>query len=677
MRPDELPAARPDPPEPSAGSQLAQELQELAAEQARRRRSIEERWYRDTRQYYGHYDEGTEKRLAETKGASRLFVNLTRPKTRVMRSRLADILFPSDEANWSVEATPVPDIEGVAEEEIERGGMEAARAAAEERAKAMSELVADQLEECGYAEVGRRVVEQACKLGTGVCKGPFARSAEKSEWVESESGWFMRRTPATAPAFEFVDVWNFLPDMDAESVEDCEFVFEIHRMTKRKLRRLARVPGFLGEEIRSLLLEQPQGGELAEGMRDLRLIGEHALEDGETRRYWVLEYHGPVPAGRLRALARRHGDAEVAASLEADDPLDMTEAVIWCCQGRVLRYGVHHLDSEAPLYSVYRLDPADGGLFGHGIPAQMRDPQSALNAAWRMCMENGGLSGVPMFVVDRASIQPAEGGWEIAPRKVWYREGSGDRAGIEAVRIDGNTDNLVRIIEYASRFCDDETNLPLIAQGDQGAQVAQTAHGMSLLVNAVNIVFRNAARAFDAEFTLPNIRRLYEWNMQFGPDAVKGDMRVKARGSSVLMLRELQAQNLLMILNLAASNPLLSDMVRVPQLARRLFAALQVPGGEAVLSDEELGELARARAEQGGSDPELEAKLQLERARVQGQLQLAEMHKQTEILRLAAQQETTVARIQADLEKARLTTGSKERLTAAEFAVKERQGSGI
>ena len=67
---------------------FATELHGKVAEQARRRQVIEQRWYEDTRQYYGFYDEETEKRLKDEKGSSKLFVNLTRPKTRVMRARL-------------------------------------------------------------------------------------------------------------------------------------------------------------------------------------------------------------------------------------------------------------------------------------------------------------------------------------------------------------------------------------------------------------------------------------------------------------------------------------------------------------------------------------------------------------------------------------------------------------
>ena len=672
---------------------FAAELYQQVAAQARRRQRIEDRWYEDTRQYYGLYDEATEKRLAQDKGSSRLFVNLTRPKTRVMRARLNDILFPNDEPNWDIQATPVPEIEELAArtpesesadpgelEDVERA--KAVRAEARKRADAMRMEIADQLEQSGYAEIGRRVVDQACMLGTGVAKGPFGDWRQRQQWSFGADGngaassWKIARQGDTRPAFEWVDLWNFFSDMDASSMEDSEFVFELHRMSRKALRSMAGRKGFLAEPIRELLREDPEPGEFSEYSRYLRAISDEG--EGETEgRYNVFEYHGPIPAKTLEVLCVKYDRGDILETLDRSaDPLKGVEGVVWFSHNRVLRFGIHHLDSSEPVYSIFRLDPQAAGLGGDGIPAMMRDPQAALNAAWRMTIENGGLSGVPMFIVDRNAIEPQDGDWSIRPRKVWLRNAPTERPPIEAVSIDGDTQALLQIIEMARSFSDDETNLPLIAQGDQGTHVTQTAHGMSLLVNAVNIIFRNAARSFDAEFTIPNIRRLYSWNMQFsGKEAIKGDMQVSARGSSVLLVRELQAQNLLMVLNLAATNPLLTKLIRVPALARRLFQALQLSKDEAVLTEQEIKQLAQQEGDQ--PDPEVELKLQLEQIRLDNQLRVAEVQMQTEILRLSTQSEVSVEKIAADLKKVEMSIGSKERLMAAEIAHKDRHGTGI
>ena len=660
----------------------ASELAKRVIDQAGLRQETESRWYADTRQYYGLYDEETEKRLAERKGSSKVFLNMTRPKTRVMRARITDVLLPQDESNWDIQPTPVPELEMAARERpdpqenpVGAEASEGARAEREQirqRADAMRLEMEDQLDECNYAEVCRRVIDQACKIGLGVAKGPFADWRQKSVWEKVKDQWSLKQKQDQRPAFEWVDAWNFFPDMAAHSMEDCEYVFELHRMTRTELRQMARKKGFHAGNIRDLLRENPENTEFSEYSR-YRKAFEGASDSTEEHRYYVLEYHGPIPFDSLQQMSGffERGDILDAIGVSDDaEPLKSYHGVVWFCQDKILRFGISHLDAEEVPYSIFRIDPTDVGLSGYGVPALLRDSQTAVNAAWRMVLENGALSGAPIFIVDRSQLQPADGQWEFTPKKVYWRiapmtEGS---PAMELVSIAGNTANLMQIIDAARQFGDDETSLPLIAQGEQGPHVTKTAHGMSLLVNSANMIFRAAARNFDAEFTIPNIRRLYHWNMQFSKKQdIKGDLQVKAKGSSVLLMRELQAQNLLMVINLVSTNPLLTRMFRIPSLARSLVQALQLSKDKIVLTDPELEKLA-AEMEPQPSEQEI---------KIAGQIELAKLHMQAEVLRLAQQSEMSVERIMADLEKVKMKLDSKERLAAAEIAVKQEMGTGF
>ena len=353
----------------------------------------------------------------------------------------------------------------------------------------------------------------------------------------------------------------------------------------------------------------------------------------------------------------------------------MTHGIVWFCQGRIIRFGPHPLDSGDHLYSIWRLDDDESSVFGDGVPTMLRDNQRAINAAWRLMLDNAALAGVPMFVMDR-SITPVEGGREIASGKLWEREHAQEAAGIQPVSITGNTNELSRIIEMAMTFMDQESNLPLVAQGEQSGHQTKTAHGLALLANAVNVIFRNAARSFDRDFTEPNIRRLYDWNLQYSKkQEIKGDVEIKARGSSVLLVRDIQAQNLMMIINLAATNPLLTRLLKIPAIARRLFQSLQLSEDEMVLTEAELRRMEETASQEG--DPETDAKFALEEMKLNGQFAIAEMTLKTEVLKLAAQREVSLEKIMADLEKVRMQTGSKERMGAAEFAIKKQFGTGI
>ncbi len=59
----------------------------------------------------GRYDATTEATLNEGK-KSRLYVNMTRPKTHAWEAKLSDMLFPTDGTpNWGIRPTPVPELQ--------------------------------------------------------------------------------------------------------------------------------------------------------------------------------------------------------------------------------------------------------------------------------------------------------------------------------------------------------------------------------------------------------------------------------------------------------------------------------------------------------------------------------------------------------------------------------------
>ena len=674
---------------------FAHDLWRLAVDQARIRQPIEERWKLDTYQYYGKYDPETRERLDENKSRSKLFVNLTRPKTRVMRARLIDILFPGDEANWDIEPTPNPRIEkmqsefpDVAKTPLNAGEADNARALRDEAAKrsgAMKRLMSDQLVECNYAEIGRKVIDQACKLGSGVSKGPFADWRMKDEWGKSKKNgvWTPSRSQDRRPAFEFVNLWNFYPEMDAWEPSDIEFAFERHRMGKKKLAELAKRPDFNEKSIKAVLAMNPNAGdesEFSEHVQDLRLIDNSFQDSGEYSRYTVMEYHGPVSLDSAEAICKALEMGELLDAQFADeDPLESVEAVVWFCQNTILKFGLSPLELNTNSYSVFRLDPSEASIFGFGMPAIIRDPQSAVNAGFRMMMDNAGLSGMPMFIVDRDMVEPEDGEWVIAPGKIWLKTGAGEGPGIEVVNIEGRSEQLIQVVAMAKKHADDEANLPLVAQGDPGTGARQTAHGMTLLVNAVNIIFRNAARSFDSDFTIPNMLKLYEYNMLYADsESVKGDMRCKARGSSVLLVREVLAQNLMLFLNLATTNPLVLEQVKVPKIIRKLLQSLQIDAEEIAHSQAELAQMKQDREEAGPDiDPAIQAKIQAAELSSKTQIQLAATKMETEILRMANAREISIEKVTADLQKATMQIAGKRELMVAEIGAKEKWGEGI
>ena len=69
----------------------------------------EQRWMRNLRQYLGFYDPEIERQL--TGDRSKAYPKMTRTKCISMLSRVMDLMFPSDDSNWTLEARPSPDMD--------------------------------------------------------------------------------------------------------------------------------------------------------------------------------------------------------------------------------------------------------------------------------------------------------------------------------------------------------------------------------------------------------------------------------------------------------------------------------------------------------------------------------------------------------------------------------------
>jgi hypothetical protein len=161
-----------------------------------------------------------------------------------------------------------------------------------------------------------------------------------------------------------------------------------------------------------------------------------------------------------------------------------------------------------------------------------------------------------------------------------------------------------------------------------------------MLMNSASTPLRRKVKSHDNNITVPNLRRLYRWNMEYLDDEeIKGDYDVVPLGSSSLLVREQQVTGLVQLIQLAQSSPVLAPLTKFPELYRKAVEAMQINAEAAVKSDEELKmemeQQAQQQAQQGAQgNPELlkmqvaQGKLQLEQQRLQLQQQELQMRAQ-------------------------------------------------
>lgn len=687
-----------------------------------RRRSIEKRWLRDLAHYNGQYapGDGPPSNSNDDPGSkSRAFVNMTRPKTKVLRARLCDIMFPTDERNWAYVPTPVPELTSAAKQaaEMARGlaeqaeqmaegpereealaqadkyremvrRMEADMAEARRRCRLMEEEVADQLEECGYAEQFRMAIYDMVLLGVGIMKGPVVDGVRPPRWRKNEGGaWSMSSDNRLRPMFWRVDPWAFFPDIGAESVDECESFFERHLLTRKQLRDLATQPGFLRESIRRLLRDRPRGGNLAQSDTERRTVtGQQEQQDIE--RYEVKEYYGSIPAERWRdfqvwyaSLPENEGE-EPPQDIDVPpaDPLREMQVCIWFCQGQLLRMSLYGYDSGEPIYSVCQYERDSGSMFGFGVPHIISTAQRVYNSAWRALIDNMALAARPMIAVDMNRIEPADRKWEIKPGKIWQiNEGATSSSPLPIIPITIPTmqGELGGVIDRCRLIMDDETSLPMIVQGEQGPRITPTASGLAILQNAASVTFREVVRRLDDCLTVPNLRRMYHWNMQFNErEEIKGDYQVVARGTSVLLVREMQAANLFAMATTFTQHPVLGPLTKPLEFLRKAIQSNMLPADELAMSDEEYEAYLRAQVESQQADPvQLKAETQMNVAQMDAEtrLRVAELEKETALMKMAEQRNMKEQELAVRLLRAQAELDRKERMFAAQAALEARK----
>ena len=653
---------------------------------------IEQRWLDDLRHYNGVYDRETAKKLDSGKKGSKIFVNLTRSKSNTAESKWSDLVLPTDDRNWGIKPTPVPTlIEALNDEKpvtMTNGSVavdpetqephkqkdlaEETMKQAGKAAKLMETEIDDQLTEAKYNAVCRDVIHNSVVMGTGIIKGPMVERRAKKAWVmDAEGNWVLSTKEENKPTAANVDPWNFFPDMSATRWEDSEFIYERHLLTKKQLRKLAKQPGFMEKQIAKVLMNTPNANSAhLSYLNELREINGITQIQNDNR-YEILEYHGPIEKSDLVTCG--------CNGLDIEDPLEEYEGVVWLCMGIVIKVGLNHLDSDELPYNVLNWEKDSTCVFGFGVPYRMRGPQKVMNASWRMVLDNAGLSTGPQIIINKSLVEPADGKWELTPRKIWWMTSKDPKFradyAMQTFNIDSRQNELTAIFEMAHRLADEETSVPQTQMGNQSGDTQQpamlkTLGGTALWMSSNNIMMRKAVKNFDDDITVPMITRFYDWNMQFNEKPeIKGDYSIDARGTSVLLVREMQARNIMEFINAALSMPGGPEELKTRGVLKNMAKGMQVSIDDVMRTDDESDTAIENAKQNPPQDPEVQkiaaqkelkqmeidakkeaanAEAQIKIALMEGERQNALINREVELSKIAADNQVNMEKVRTD-----------------------------
>lgn len=573
------------------------------------RQSYEFYWMDGLRQYKGIYDSETYKKLCADKNPrSKVFIRYTRTKVNTINARVKDLAFPAgNQQNWDIEPTPDPEVSPEIKAEIAatlaREGLvpneqmvdDLIDEVVKERCAAMKQTVADQLLEGGYRKHVSAVIDEGHMLGTGVLKGPLTDTREVKSWKDQGGEYVIDAKEESFPYFEHVPIWSIFPDMNASSVEQLEFCWQRHVVTRAFLRELTRGEAFFTEEIRTYIEEHPHGDaqemHYEADMRAMVSESKDAYKPPTVRnRYELLERWGTIDGIQLQQWG-----------VETTDLHEEYPVKFWLLGQQVVGYELRDKHMPAIPFNFYYYEKDPNSVFGTHLPEVVEDPQSIINGGIRAMMDHAGNSVGAFFEVNRSLLSPGEDPRLIHTNRVFVREGRGTEAGIPALRVHSLTPAIREfqaIIDIGKTLGDESSSIPSYMHGEQDNGVGKTVGGLSMLMGAANITVKDQVRNFDDGITSPFLKAVYAWNMRFNPDpAIKGDYKVKATASTALVAKEQRSMQVDQFAQTAASNPNVAGWVKWGKVADEMATVRDM---DVIKSDEEYRNDMQSLQDQAG-----------------------------------------------------------------------------
>ncbi|BDQ35922.1 hypothetical protein SYK_02820 [Pseudodesulfovibrio nedwellii] len=561
---------------------------------------IERRMFMCLRAKQGQYEP---ERLAEIEkhGGSTIYMNITEEKCNAAESWLEDILMQPDANPWGVDPTPIPELSPDKQKEIDQdieqhiNGMvqrqiamenqqhfeqtgqsldltavdiqykmqeayEALKGSIEEyrsfvlketkkQAKAadvaIERKMEDELEEASWEDALRDAIPDIVGMPAGFVKGPIFKRKKEMVWGEGPDG---RSVPTVehriVKEFYSPSPLDMYPSPNSKDIGD-GFLFEVHRMTRLDLTSLIGVPGYDEQAIRAVLTQYGSGGLKSW----LWLNNDHARNALQGRQHADLDPEGKIEA--LQFWGNVQGKHLIMFGVPAEqipDPLEEYAAELWKIGPYVIKAELNGDPLGRPPYYKAGVRPIKGSFWYKGVPEVLEDIQEMCNSAARALCNNMALASGPQVGVDMGAIPPGEKVTEMYPLKVWpFNMGKNPASGRQPIWFFQPkllAGELLNVYAKWSDEADVKTGIPKYSYGASSSGGAlSTAAGMSMMMTAASRGIKRIIRCIDKNIIKPSVVRLWQYLMLFEHDetVLRGDIKIKATGSSALMVKEQQA----------------------------------------------------------------------------------------------------------------------------------------
>ena len=375
------------------------------------------------------------------------------------------------------------------------------------------------------------------------------------------------------------------------NIEDAN-VIQRSRLTRAEINTLLDLPGFITEEVRSVLDEYGRGGlvdnwDQTDSERSI-LEGREDPRFNQSGLIACLEFQGNVQGRHLL-------DIGMDPSL-IPDPLRDYFANCWLIGRHVIKVQLIPSPRKRHQYYVTSFEKVPGNPAGNGLPDLLADVSSVANATLRALVNNLSISSGPQVVVNDDRMGDGENGEDMYPWKRWHVKsdpfGNNTEKAVEFFSPASNANELLAVYSAFSSMADEASAIPKFMTGSPpSGGLGRTASGLSMLMQNSSKILQTVASNIDIDVIDPVINGLLDMVMLTDQTGLlTGEEKVRVLGVQVAQQRETQRARQLEFLQLTA-NPIDMGIIKAKgraQVLRSVATEIGLPGENIVPSDEEL-----------------------------------------------------------------------------------------
>lgn len=534
----------------------------------------------------------------EFSGASRAFVNLTRPRIEHAIARIYEIMRPEGELPFTIDPTPAPDMpmivamlstQGASQEDIEK----AVKIKAEQGAQQLTRYTADGMDETKWPKKFHTLLNDMATYGTGVMIGPLAAPSKKTPKASlrglGEEGNLMR------PEMEVVSPLRFYPAPGSTSIEECPWAIIYNVIDKTTLSEFVKQEDlFDTEAVKDIISNGGDGNWIPEKWETDILMASNNDESGPNGKFVLLRRWGYLSGQDLRDIGQDVGD---------DELFDQVMADVWVIAGKVISLRISNLFRDRlPFYACSMFENPES-IFGVGIAEAMFDSQDSFNACERALADNMAFScaGPITQLISSRLLDPKDAS-KIVPKAVIRLKDSELRGGDgRAVFFDYTQSHINELLAKQDRIMaqiQEQTGIPnaLMGLGGEGTH-NRTSTGAALQFNNAITPLKGIVMRLENDLIIPMIEKFKEFFESNEGYVVEGDFKISPRGVSGLMAREIMSQKIAMLFAAGSQNQELMKRLDISRLVDLDLRNSGLLNEKVTYTETELMAMERARAE--------------------------------------------------------------------------------